>query len=160
MKLYYFTKAEFERNGRNWMRYMDKRLLVLLDTFRHQWERPVFISPHELAIGRPGWPNPNSDHFWSEPDGVVRAVDVIPTGMDSRLAAEYAIRIAEDVGFTSLGLYPHWRPSPGLHLGTRVSNWPGKPATWGATRLGPDGKPDPTAKQVYCSLEKAMEFMP
>jgi hypothetical protein len=154
VKLYYFQRDEFDRDGRNWMASMDKRLLVLLDVFRHMWGQPIALSPHRRALGRPGWPNPNSDHYYSEPSGIIYAADVLPAAMGTRTMAERAIKLATDLGFTSLGLYPHWSPRAGLHLGTRVTHRPGSPATWGSIRV------DPNQPQQYVSLAEAMEHMP
>jgi hypothetical protein len=153
MRLYHFRPSEFDRNGVNWYARMDPRLLVLLDVFRHQWG-PVRISPHHHALGRKRWPNQNSDHYVDEDMTTVYAADVLPAGMTRHADAKRAITLAEQCAFTSIGLYPHWWPSPGLHLGTRPGRQPGNPATWGAIR------PERDDPQAYVSLSAALELMP
>ena len=148
MQLYYFTPSEFRRDGVDWFKQMDGRLLVLLDTFRHEWGAKVSISAHPSALGRHDG-DKQSDHN-VDLYGVVLAADVIPAGIADRHDAETAIEIAKRIGFTSIGFYPDWHPAPGLHLGTRRDRVPGSPAIWGAVR------PDPNAKQAYVSLDAAL----
>jgi hypothetical protein len=148
MKLYYFSRREFLRDGRDWFDDIDPRLLVLLDTFRHQWGSRVLISGHPDAIGRTGKAT-DSQHHW-EPGKLVRGIDVIPSAMGLRKDANRAITMAIDLGFTGIGLYPHWQPSAGLHLDTRTLRRPGDPALWGAVY-----KP-----QQYLPLNETLEFMP
>lgn len=152
MNLYYFTQPEFERGGRNWYSDMDPRLLILMDVFRHRWGRPVQISPHPKALGRVMDESKLSDHNFTR-WGVVLAADVMPEGMDTRADAEHALELANEIGLTSIGLYPHWQPGPGLHLGTRRECRPGGPALWGAVR-------NEHGKQVYCTLDQAVAKMP
>lgn len=151
--LYYFAKREFERGGVNWFERMDLRLLVLLDVFRHQWGRKVAISPHPSALGRELGQLELSDHN-VDLHGRVMAADVLPEGMTTKDEAWRAISIATSIGFTSIGLYPDWQPTPGLHLGTRMSHRPGSPALWGATRASPD------SSQQYVALHSAADRFP
>lgn len=142
--LYYFSHDEF----RSWASDMSPRLLVLLDLFRHRWGQPVMVSPHQDALGRRGMGDSLSDHNYDR-WGEVRGIDVMPLRMSTPEAMQRAVKLATGLGFTSIGLYPHWRPRPGLHLGVRHSNRPGFPATWGAVRK--DGR------QTYVSLAEALE---
>lgn len=154
LDLRFFTPEEFvlkdeEGEYTDWWALMSPRLLVLTDVFRFQWGASVTISPHHRALGRRlGVDGSESDHNvdrWGE----VRGLDCFPEGMRTRADAERALEIARSIGFTSLGLYPDWHPSPGLHLGVRKANRPGNPATWGAI-----GHP-----QAYTSLVVALEQM-
>lgn len=151
MMLHHFNRAEFIRDATDWWPLMNLRLLVLLDVYRHQRGRPVAISPHPRALGRPNWPNANSDHA-VDVRGTVDAADVLPAGLVTRADAERELELARSIGFTALGLYPHWRPSAGLHLGLRPGQRMGNPATWGAILI--DGE------QTYVSLDHALDHMP
>lgn len=144
--LVHFRAAEFRRGGVQWFLVMDPRLLVLLDTFRFMWGRPVAISQHPAALGR-HLSDSRSDHNVDR-DGTVYAADVHPIGMDTRERAEQAIELARSIGFTAIGVYPHWQPRPGLHLGTRRDRRPGKPAEWGAVRRDD--------RQVFTSMDHAL----
>lgn len=143
----YFTRSEFVREGIDWWPQMNPRLLVLLDVFRHMRGAAVTISPHRRALGRPAWPNQGSDHA-IDVRGTVDAADVLPAGMRTATDAERDIDLAVRIGFTALGFYPHWQPSPGLHLGVRPGRRMGKPAMWGAINI--DGV------QTYVSLDQAL----
>lgn len=133
-KLTYFTRSEFDRNGRNWFDDMCPSLLVRLDVLRNMWKAPIRISPHPDAIGRED--NSDSQHNirkWGE----VRAVDVFPDikelGLpfgdnESNNAIEF-FDLAEQVGFHGLGIYPdvHYngerRFMAHLDTGTRKATW-------------------------------------
>lgn len=143
MRLHYFSTKEF----RGQKRLISPRLLVNIDTFRHMWGRPVIVSPHPAAIGRDSG---NSQHNYLI-HGETRAIDLMPQGMDSYEEAQRAIGIARMIGFTGIGIYPHWKPSPGIHLDVREDRAPSHPAVWGGIQV--DGK------QVYVSLEEALSEM-
>lgn len=144
----YFTDDEF----REWVGQMAAELLVKLDLFRHRWGAPVTISPVRGALGRHSG-NSKSGHnvdYWVE----VNATDVMPEGIETRDDAERAVRLARECGFRDIGFYPHWNPSPGLHLGTRPVNRMDSPATWGGYR-------DEAGKQhTDISLQAAIDLMP
>lgn len=145
----YFTDDEF----REWYDRMAAELLVKLDLFRHRWGKPVNVSPVRGALGRHAGPNATTGHNvdkWGE----VNAADVLPEGIETRADAERAVRLAHECGFRDIGFYPHWRPSPGLHLGTRPTNRMESPATWGGYR-------DEAGKQhTNISLRAAIDLMP
>lgn len=140
----FFSEEEF----RGWAGLMDPVLLVRLDSFRGAWGRPVRISPHPKAIGRED--DSTSQHNFKR-WGMVRAVDVMPDDIVIANDLERAMEVAANVGFTGIGVYPHWEPVPGLHLDVRRSNAPGAPATWGAIR------PDRDQPQTFVSAEQALE---
>lgn len=128
-RLYYFSAAEFIRNGVQWFDHMDPRLLILLDTLRHQWGKPIQISAHPRALGRedadsPSWHNVQR---W----GVCYAADIQPVGIEHVDDARHFGLLAEHLGVTGVGLYPHWNPRPGWHLDVRPDRSPGDPARWG-----------------------------
>ena len=148
--LRYFTRQEFGPNptrGIDWWPCMDPRLLVLLDVFRHQCGAPVSISQHGQALGRRLGRDVKSAHNYDR-HGVVLAADTFPDMMDSPDDALEIIDLAEYVGFTGIGIYPHWS-RPGLHLDTRRDREPGSPAKWGAISV--DGS------QEYVSVSAALD---
>ena len=149
MHLEHFKNKEF----REWVEKMSPKLLAYLDLFRHRLGRRIQISPVNGALGRNG--EGKSQHYW-ENWGEVRAVDVLPEGMLYVEDARTAVRLAIECGFTGIGLYPHWRPSPGLHLDVRDTAKMGSPALWGAMKIVKDGK----ESQQYITLEKAYRLMP
>lgn len=115
---------------REWWPDMSVRLLVLLDVFRYQWGRPCQVSPAPGALGRNQGRDARSQHNvdrWGE----VRAADIMPAGLHTREDARRAIDCAITAGFTGIGIYPYWEPTPGLHLDVRTCECPGQPATWG-----------------------------
>ena len=143
MKLHYFDKDEFH----GWYDKMSPELLVKLDVLRHQWGRPIRISPAPGAVGRDD--DSQSQHNWGR-WGEVRAVDVFPIGVVTEDDAERFALVATDCGFRGVGLYSHWSPSIGFHLDVRPDKDIGYPATWGAvnSELG---------KQKYVTMAEAME---
>ena len=137
--LRFFKPQEFVRpadaNGQPeaWSARMQPRLLVLLDTFRFMWGKAVDVSPAPGALGR-YWGQSDSQHNiakWGE----VRAVDVMTEGLKTADDFQRAIDLARSIGFTGVGIYPDWSPSPGLHLDVRVDREPGDPALWGALSI-------------------------
>ena len=148
-ELHYFNPGEFIRGDRDWFPDMHPRLLTLLDVFRHQWGTPVAISPHPKALGRIMDSEVKSDHNFTR-NGVVLAADIMPSNMTDRVSAQRALDVASRCAFTAIGLYPHWRPGPGLHLGVRPGD-PANPARWGALRID--------QKQVYRGLREALDAM-
>lgn len=144
----YFTEDEF----REWADRIAAELRVKLDLFRHRWARPVTISPVRGALGRNagGSTSGHNVDYW----GDVMAADILPEGIDTRADAETAVALAFECGFRDIAFYPHWAPSPGLHLGVRPTNRMDKPATWGGYR-------DENGKQrTDISLQAALELMP
>lgn len=157
--LYYFGPPagydnEFVRGGVDWWPHMDDRLLVLLDAFRAAHGRRVLLSPHPRAIGRRSGPGSRSDHNVDR-HGVVLGVDTMPEGMTTPANAEACIALARRLGFTAIGVYPHWAPSPGLHLAARRDRQPGDPALWGAVRRPSQESPDGLV-QTYVSVAVAL----
>ena len=135
-RLEYFTPAEF----RGQWGLLSPDLLLNLDGFRARIRRPVIISPADGALMRirPKGDTGESQHYYG------RAADVmIPGGLSGNEVAA-----AQDAGFTGIGLYPHWRPYPGLHLDVRN----GQPARWGG--INPTG-----AGQYYVTLSEAMSYV-
>ena len=134
VQLYHFKPPEFNRGGTNWYSDMSPRLLVLLDVYRTMWGLPVSISGHNKAVGRCLGRDNTTQHN-IERWGEVRAVDCFPSGMEPTSVAD-AVQLADEIGFTGIGLYPQWRNNkgevqPGLHLDVRSDRRPGDPATWG-----------------------------
>lgn len=148
----YFVPTFFEpEEFRDWADRMSVILLAKLDVFRAHWGAPVNISKHPLAIGRED--NSKSQHnvrLWGE----VRGIDLQPRGMIYREDMERAIECARLAGFTGIGIYPHWQPTPGIHVDVRLGRKPLQPAMWGALR------PDPAKGQEFTTLEHALSEAP
>lgn len=141
--LNHFTPLEFGP----WWLAMSNDLLLKVDEFRERWGDEVAISKAAGAIGRDDDPDDQSQHNpirWGE----VRAVDVIPKGMDTSADRQRAFRIAKDIGFTGIGIYPDWKPSGGLHLDVRRSREVGNPNTWSAFKIA--------GKQEYFPISKGL----
>ena len=159
--LEHFDQSEFvtvylDEHGRqhsmDWWPLMSPRLLVMLDIFRHRWGAPVMISPNRIALGRYLGEDNASEHNvdrWA----AVLAADVFPAGMDTAEDMRLAVKTARSIGFTGIGVYPHWQPSPGLHLGVRPNLRMGEPAYWG-------GIDNAEGKQIYVSIEEACRHAP
>jgi hypothetical protein len=136
-KLKYFSISEFGI----WWPLMSRDLLLKLDLFREKWGAPVDITSAEGGIGRED--ESGSQHNvlkWGE----VRAVDILPQGMNTSEDRQRAVTIARQVGFTGIGVYPDWKPSAGLHLDVRQ----GKFASWSAFKVA--------GVQRYFNLEKGL----
>lgn len=119
----YFQPREFG----DWSEHVSAKLLACLDAFRELWGAPVVISPVPGAVGRRD--DSQSQHNvnrWGE----VRAVDCFPRAMATIRDMREAVDIARTVGITGIGVYPDWRPQPGLHLDVRASRDEGDPALW------------------------------
>ena len=146
--IYYFSEAEF----RGQLYLVNPKLVICLDLFRASWGAPVDISPHPGAIGRVS----GTWHDY-EKHGSIHAVDVMPRGMNSEKEARRALKAAINSGFTGIGIYPHWRPAPGLHVDVRTDRVYMKPALWGGIRQINDETGTRTGKQVYVSTDEAFK---
>lgn len=146
--LRHFRQAEF----RDWWPYMSLRLLFLLDSLRHQWGSSITISPVTGALGRENGGDDPSQHNY-EKWGEVRAADIFLSGMDCQNSANRAVGLTMRTGFTGIGIYPHWDPSPGMHVDVRLNARPGEPDLWGMLDDGNGG-------QYQVSFEEAMRNMP
>lgn len=122
---------------------MNPTLLLALDEYRSLLGHRVVISPAPGALGR-HLGDSNSQHNvdkW----GTVNAADIMP---DCDL--EFAYIIAQQTKkFSGIGIYPDWKPKPGLHLDVRPTRTVNNPATWGAVR-------DDEGKQVYVGADGAL----
>lgn len=136
----YFRPAEFQ----GYADYLDPLLVYALDEFRHRLGSRVMISPAPGAIVREEG-NPNSQHYVGSFDAPIRkgtAIDVMP--LDATLQEAYDVaRSIEEFG--GIGVYPDWKPMPGLHLDTRPKK-SGHVATWMGLRMS-DGS------QRYAGLD-------
>lgn len=140
MRLHFFKPYEF----RNWQDDMSDELVARLDCLRGVWGDRIRISAAEGSLGRHSGRDDTSQHNfdkWRE----VRAVDVMVDGVRSVADAEEFVRLATEIGFTGIGVYPNWRPMYGFHLDVREDKKYGEPALWG--RIG--------AK--YVSIEEAFD---
>lgn len=145
----YFAAREFGV----WVNRVHPALLFALDVLRDTLNAPVVISPAAGALGRRlGGSSSlhNVDVF-----GMVYAADVLlpmAWGVAEGFEAARGLRL-----FSGIGVYPFWKPRPGLHVDVRHLSavnpskgvTPLKPATWGAVR-GAGGR------QEYVSAAAAL----
>lgn len=136
-----------------WLNRVHPALLFALDVLRDTLNAPVVISPAAGALGRRlGGSSSlhNVDVF-----GMVYAADVLlplAWGVGEGFEAARDLRL-----FSGIGVYPFWKPRPGLHLDVRHLSamnpskgaTPLRPATWGAV-LGAGGR------QEYVSASAAL----
>lgn len=155
LKLRHFTPDEF---GPYWP-MMDQQLLVMIDEFRQRLGYRVDISPAPGAIGRPvigqeANPEEQNSSTWHNyfKHGAVMAIDLmpVPPAGATPYERERWLKIAREVGFTGIGIYPDWKPRPGIHVDVRTDRQPGAPALWAGVR-------DPqTGKQIYTGIEQGL----
>ena len=121
-----------------WADRMHPALLLALDVLRDTLNAPVAISPAAGALGRRAGRSislHNVDVF-----GMVYAADVllpVSWGVEEGYDAARNVRL-----FSGIGVYPFWKPRPGLHVDVRHLSavnptkgaTPLNPATWGAVR--------------------------
>lgn len=145
----WFSRDEFGA----WADTMHPALVFALDVLREKLGSPVVISPAPGALGRRlGGSSSlhNVDVF-----GMVCAVDVLlpmAWGVGEGFDAARNLRL-----FSGIGVYPFWKPRPGLHLDVRHLSavnptkgaTPLRPATWG-------GVPGAGGRQEYISAAAAL----
>lgn len=145
----FFSPHEFGA----WLNRVHPALLFALDVLRDTLNAPVVISPSAGALGRRlGGSSSlhNVDVF-----GMVYAADIllpVSWGVEEGFDAARNVRL-----FSGIGVYPFWKPRPGLHVDVRHLSavnptkgaTPLKPATWGAVR-GAGGR------QEYVSAAAAL----
>ena len=136
-----------------WLNRIHPALLFALDVLRDTLNAPVVISPAPGALGRRlGGSSSlhNVDVF-----GMVYAADVLlplSWGVGDGFEAARDLRL-----FSGIGVYPFWKPRPGLHLDVRhlsamnpsKGSTPLSPATWGAV-------PGAGGRQEYVSAAAAL----
>lgn len=136
-----------------WVNRVHPALLLALDVLRDTLNAPVVISPAPGALGR-GLGGSSSLHN-VDVFGMVYAVDVllpVSWGVEEGFDAARNTRL-----FSGIGVYPFWKPRPGLHVDVRHLSavnptkgaTPLNPATWGAVR-GAGGR------QEYVSAAAAL----
>lgn len=137
--LTHFEPWEF----RAWWPFMSRDLLLKLDHFRKLWDDEVAISKAEGAIGRHGGEDKSRHNLdlWGE----VQAIDILPKGMITAEDRRRAVKIAHEVGFMGIGVYPEWSPSAGLHVDVRNT---AAVATW--SRMAVNGE------QQYLGIEAGL----
>jgi len=136
MHLRHFKLSEFGAA----LPFLSVGLLQKLDEFRERLGRKVMISTAPGALIRFD-KGSESQHTFG------RAADImLPDGPD----LETAFGIAKAVGFTGIGVYPDWKPYPGLHLdirklkpGQSIAIWAGK---------NKDGR------QVYTNISEVLTY--
>lgn len=139
--LKYFKPSEFGV----WWPLINADLLRKADEFRDRWGAAVMISQAEGGIGRED--DSGSQHNvlkWGE----VRALDLMPKGMDTAYDRRRAVNIAMAVGFTGIGIYPDWQPRPGIHVDVREPKEPGHIAMWSGVHEN--------GNQVYANIERGL----
>lgn len=145
----WFARDEFGA----WADMMHPALLFALDVLRDALNAPVFISPAKGSLGRRMGMSTSLHNVQFH--GQVYAADVLlPSswGVAEGFDAARNVRL-----FSGIGVYPFWKPRPGLHVDVRHLSavnptkgaTPLKPATWGAVR-GAGGR------QEYVSAAAAL----
>lgn len=135
-----FNPADFQ----GWFDQISPDMLSKLEQFGDlMGVGNVIISPAAGAVGRNLGQVSTSQHnvdFWGE----VRAIDVMI--LSGTLQDAYLKAI--EAGFSGIGVYPDWKPYPGLHLDVRDNNLAGTPATWAGVR-------NVAGEQVYTGVDRA-----
>ena len=115
-RLYHFSPMEFGAS----LPFLSIDLLNKLDNFREALGSRVMISPAKGSLLR--WDTKNeSQHLYG------RAADIMLPDEQSLIKA---LDIATKIGFTGIGLYPHWKPYHGLHVDIRALKKDDKIKTW------------------------------
>ena len=150
--LKHFKKEEY----RDWWSQMNPKLVVLSDIFREFWGDSVLVSPVNGAIGR--HKGDSSTQHNVDKWGMVNATDYMIPSLETWEGYWKAYELAKQVGFTGIGVYPHWKPHPGLHLDVRPDRVAGNPAEWGALDVDKCDKTllefgNVVGSQVYLDIE-------
>ena len=129
---------------------MDTGLLYKLDAFREALGEgyTVSISPVKGAIGRHAGVSTSMHNF--DLTGSVRAIDVFPAYQNTGLTKaqlKRAYKIAVQVGFTGIGVYPDTQPRPMMHLDVRPNRVKGSPSKW--SRFAATGKQDHPIERAF-----------
>jgi len=158
LELRHFSQEEF---GAYWP-MMSQALLVKIDEFRHRLGYPVAISPAPGAIGRPiiGQPDPKAESGAESSyhnyliHGEILALDLMPKPPGGATPTERQrwVTIARELGFTGIGLYPDWRPRPGIHLDIR----PASKLRQGQSYASWAGIRNSDGMQIYTSIEAGL----
>ena len=137
----YFKPEEF----REWWNLMDQDLLRVLDRFREYWGSSVMISPASGSLGRRLAYSSQSFHNVTRYK-MVKAADIMPSNMNTQADRKRALECALNAGARGIGIYPDWKPHPGVHLdvGIRVKT----PATWSGFSVN--------GVQTYFPISKAI----
>lgn len=136
-----------------WADMMHPALLFALDVLRDELNAPVVISPAKGSLGRRMGKATSLHNV--ELHGMVYAADVLlplAWGVGEGFEAARDLRL-----FSGIGVYPFWKPRPGLHLDVRHLSamnpskgaTPLSPATWGAV-------PGAGGRQEYVSAAAAL----
>lgn len=145
-ELKYFKPSEFGV----WWLVLDNKLLVGLDKLRELWGHPILISPASGALGRKDG-NEKSQHF-PDKNGIVHAADIMPTingrGLNPSELTQFYNLVRSMNWFSGVGVYPDWKPYPGLHLDTRTDRMADNPAKWAGIQTA-DG-------QKYVSIQQVL----
>ena len=106
------------------LQWLSPSIVYGLDDVREVLGGRIRISPASGSMARFDG-NPNSQHFTSN-DRQCRAIDVMPIDNTIVELYEAAKRVPAIKG---IGLYPDWKPRPGVHLDTRettsLASWMG-----------------------------------
>ena len=136
-----------------WANMIHPAQLFALDVLREKLGSPVVISPAAGSLGRRLGGSSSLHNV--DVHGTVHAADVLlPVwwGVEEGFDAARDLRL-----FSGIGVYPFWKPRPGLHVDVRHLSavnptkgaTPLKPLTWGAV-LGAGGR------QEYVSAAAAL----
>ena len=143
-----------------WVSKVHPALLLALDVLRATLNAPVVISSAAGALGRKLGGSTSLHNV--EVFGMVYAADVLlplSWGVEEGYDAARNVRL-----FSGVGVYPFWKPRPGLHVDVRHLSAmnpskgasPLRPATWGAVR-GANGRQEYTSAAAALARFEADE---
>lgn len=143
--LEFFSPLEFNI----WYPAMDNKLLLGLDELRRRWGHPIMISSALGALGR----KEGNEKSWHFPrNGIVHAADIMPTkdgkGLTPKELTQFYNLVRSMNWFSGVGVYPDWKPYPGLHLDTRTDRMADNPAKWAGVQTA--------SGQKYVAIEQVL----
>ena len=169
IKLRHFVPSEFGRAGFFFYKNMSHKFLVALDELSNSTGYGIKISPHSKAIGRVTHDGGTSQHditatnwFDNNAKVVLSVADIMPFHRDTgkplnNCEARKFIAHIIRLGFTGVGVYPHWSPMPGFHVDMRVQPEGKLLSTWGALKEVIKYEDGFRTKQIYHGLDYCMD---
>lgn len=123
-KVRHFLPEEF----RGELSAIDGRLIYAVDELRARLGAALIVSPARGSMTRFGDAARTSMHYANPAAGIYgQAVDLMSPEATLREVYEAAAAVREIGG---IGIYPNWRPWPGVHVDIRARGTGGRLATW------------------------------
>ena len=168
INLKHFIPREFTRAGFQFYKNMAHEFLFAIDELSCSTGYGIRISRHKKAIGRISKDGGASQHditddewYNHNKDVVLVVADTQPFNRETGLQlthheAEIFYVTAVKLGFTGIGVYPHWNPMAGFHLDMRIQPKGKKLSTWGALKEVVKYEDGFKTKQVYHGFEHCL----